>query len=321
MKVGIFVFTGLVLIALLMLNFSKGLSLFASTYRINVIMPTVSGLKPKAGVMISGVPIGNVVSTQLSSSGTNVNIVLKILSKFKVRSDASFHIDALGFLGDQYMAITPGNNPQAPLLKDGDIVIGLAPFNLQEAVRSTSGLLDQARQTMLNLNQAITNINRTILSQQTLTNLSDVISNLQGITASAKNVTETVDAVVRSNSVPLAITLTNLQNLSQKFSAIADGLEGTFSTNQADLTETMRNLRATAQNMNQISAGLQDGKGVAGSLLKDEVLRAQTAEMVANMNALASNLSLFSSNLNKKGLWSMLWKPKQAKEAPHRSKD
>ena len=46
MKVGLFVFFGLALMALLVLNFSKGITLFKSTYEIHVIMPTVAGLKP-----------------------------------------------------------------------------------------------------------------------------------------------------------------------------------------------------------------------------------------------------------------------------------
>ena len=39
---------------------------------------------------------------------------------------------------------------------------------MQEAVRSISGLVDQARKTMKDLDQAITNVNRTVLSDQYL---------------------------------------------------------------------------------------------------------------------------------------------------------
>jgi len=311
MKVGLFVLVGLVLIALLMLNFNKGVTLFTPTYKVRILMTTISGLKPKAGVMISGVPIGSVVSTDLSPTGTNVTIVVKINSKFKIHADAQFHIDALGFLGDQYLAITPTKN-EGPLLKDGDTVFGQAPFNLQEAVRSTSGLLEQARKTMVSLDQAIVNVNNTILSAQTLTNLGNTISNLQSVTASAKRTTETLEAVINSNAPPLSITMSNLQAASEKLNRLANELEGAVSTNRNDLTATIKDLRSTAHNFDQLSTDLQSGKGLAGSLLKDEQLAAQTATMVANISVLASNLSQFSSNLNEKGLWSMLWKPKHA---------
>lgn len=303
MKVGLFVFVGLVLIALLMLNFSKGLTLLKPTYKVRVIMPNVSGLKPKAGVMISGVPIGSVVSTELSPEGTNVAIIVKILSSYKIHSDANFHVDALGFLGDQYLAISPTKN-EAPLLRDGDTVIGQAPFNLQAAVRSTSELLGQAHQTMENLNEVISNANRTLFSQQTLSSFSETISNLQSVTANAKHTTEIVEGVFQSNSVPLAMTISNFNVASAKLNAMASELEATVSTNRGDLTAAVKDLRATAHNFNQISADLQSGKGLAGSLLKDEELKAQTTAMIANLNE-------FSRNLNEKGLWAMLWKPKR----------
>ena len=39
-RLGLFVFVGLALAALLILNFSKGITLFNSTYKLHVIMPT-----------------------------------------------------------------------------------------------------------------------------------------------------------------------------------------------------------------------------------------------------------------------------------------
>lgn len=310
MKVGIFVFSGIVLIGLLMLNFSKGISLFTPTYQIKVLMPTIAGLKPKAAVMISGVSVGNVISTELSPAGTNVTIVVKILKKIKIHSDANFHIDALGFLGDQYLAITPTRN-EGEILKDGDVVTGQAPFNLQEAVRSTAGLLQQARMTMQNLDQAIQTINQTILSPATMTNFGNTISNMQAVTASAKRTTEEVESLVKSNSLPLSDTVANLRSVSARLSSMADQLEETVSTNRSDITATVKDLRSTAHNFNQLSTGLLEGKGVAGTLLRDDETKAQVAAMIANINSLSSEMNRFSSNLNKRGLWSMLKKPKE----------
>ncbi len=59
-KVGLFVFVGLVLIALLLLQFSKGLTMFQPTYRILLQATDVGGLKRGAGVLMSGVQVGTV---------------------------------------------------------------------------------------------------------------------------------------------------------------------------------------------------------------------------------------------------------------------
>jgi hypothetical protein len=56
--------------------------------------------------------------------------------------------------------------------------------------------------------------------------------------------------------------------------------------------------KATVQ-LNSILGDLQEGRGLAGSVLKDDTLRRQFADTVAN-------LSIVSSNLAAHGL---LWKP------------
>ena len=88
-----------------------------------------------------------------------------------IQTNARFHIDALGFLGDQYIEVTPAASSQVEVfLTNGATVVGDAPFNMQEAVRSISGLVDQGQKTMADLDKAVNNVNNTILDAATLTN-------------------------------------------------------------------------------------------------------------------------------------------------------
>jgi hypothetical protein len=52
--------------------------------------------------------------------------------------------------------------------------------------------------------------------------------------------------------------------------------------------------------LKQLMTNLQSGKGPAGMLLQNE-------ELSANVQAIANNLSMASSNLNRLGLWGFLW--------------
>jgi len=109
-KVGVFVFIGLVLLAVLMLGFSKGLTFFGPTYDIYLRSANVGGLKTRAGVLMSGVQVGTVSDIKLAPSGTNVTITLRILSTYVIYHDARFTIEQSGFLGDQYVGIVPTKN-------------------------------------------------------------------------------------------------------------------------------------------------------------------------------------------------------------------
>ena len=309
-KVGLFVLIGLALGAALMLNFSKGITRFKSTYKLHLIMTTVSGLKPHADVMMSGVPIGNVIDTDLSQDGGAVDITVEILSKYQIRTNANFHIDALGFLGDQYIAISPSTNASAPLLKNGDTVIGEMPFNLQEAIKSTSGLLETAKLTLKDLDQAITNVNRTILNDQTLTNFGLAVSNFYSLTADAGAMVRQIGGLITTNTEPINGAVRSLHEVSEKLDKMADDLRVIISTNSTEISTAVNNFRDTTASLKQTTDDLQKGKGLAGALLKDEQMKRQMQDLLQNLNSMSANFAVFGSNLNQRGLWSMLRTPK-----------
>ena len=45
-------------------------------------------------------------------------------------------------------------------------------------------------------------------------------------------------------------------------------------------------------------------------------MSAQIASMVSNASVMAAEFSTFGSNLNQKGIWAMLWKPKHKEKEP-----
>ena len=109
-KVGLFVFIGLVLLAVLLLQFSKGTTFFRPTYDILLHAQSVGGLKPRAQVLMSGVQVGTVSDMRLAPDGKSVTITLRIYRQYQIHKDARFVIEQSGFLGDQYVAILPTKN-------------------------------------------------------------------------------------------------------------------------------------------------------------------------------------------------------------------
>ena len=55
---------------------------------------------------------------------------------------------------------------------------------------------------------------------------------------------------------------------------------------------------------------LQSGKGLAGSILQNQ-------EMATNVQTIANNLAVASSNLNRLGFWGFLW---HKEKEPHTKK-
>lgn len=313
-KVGLFVFIGLVLLAALLIQFSKGTTFFRQTYTIKLRADNVGGLKPRAQVLMAGVQIGSVSEIKLSPSGTNVTISLKLFSQYAVHKDARFLIEQSGFLGDQYVAILPTFN-QGDIFRDGEVARAEAPFNMQEVARAASGFIQRIDQTAQRLNDAIADVRRLVLNEQTLTNIAAAVGNLRVVSERAMGTVDNLDALVSSNSPSFGHAGSNLVAFSEQMNDFAGALSGVLSTNKTQLQNAVKNIESSTVVLKNVLDELQAGKGLAGNLLKNE-------QLAASVSLIASNLSVTTSNLNRLGLWGVMWQhkpPRGQAPAPTRS--
>ncbi len=310
LKVGFFVAVGLALLAVLILSFSRGTTLFASTYKIRLLLPNAAGLKPTADIMMAGIPIGKATSMELLPDGRSVIVNMTVLSRYPIRTNSDFQIDALGFLGDEYISVTPPTNVATQFLKDGDIVLGRTPFNMQEAIRSVSGLLEHAQVLVKDADRSVNNLNSTILSEHSLTNLGAALANLQKISAAGLKAAEEAEYLVHSNGPAVDQAVANLKTFSEKLNSTVADLDRIIATNGPGVDAAIQNLRDSSASIKQVAADLQAGKGLVGGLLKDESMKMEAAAAISNANATIVSFGTLASNINQRGFWSMLWKPK-----------
>ncbi len=301
-KVGLFVALALGVAATLILNFSKGRGLFTSSYKITVLADGVGGLKPGAAVSVSGVPIGSVLSIELTADRRAVAIGCRILARYEVYSDAKFDIETSGFLGDQYVSIIPADN-KGQVLKDGDSVKAESPFNLQEAARSAMHLLGKLDTAVDRINGAIGRVDKLLLSEQTLTNLSATAANVREVSERAKSAVSRVDQLVATNSASFTLALSNLNTVAVALRGVATNLDATVVRADPALQAALKEAAGATADLRAVTGDIREGKGLVGALLKD-------GEVRDNFSLTISNLSILSSNLAKHGL---LYKPKQVR--------
>jgi phospholipid/cholesterol/gamma-HCH transport system substrate-binding protein len=304
-KVGLFVFIGLALLAALLLEFSKGLTFFRPTYTIYLHAENVGGLKPRAAVLMSGVQVGTVSEIQLAPDGKSVMITLRIYKQYQIHRDADFIIDQSGFLGDQFVAIDPKDN-KAPVFHNGDHAKALPPFNLQQFTRTATGFILRIDETVKKLDDAFANITRLLLTPETLTNLSLAVSNLRGFSERALAVDDNLNGVLVTNSPAVAQSASNLVVFSKQLNEFAEGLNGVLETNREAVHVAVKNLESSTEVLKNLLNDVQAGKGLAGDLLKNE-------QIATNVSEIAQNLSITTSNLNRLGLWKIMWQHKPQK--------
>ena len=301
-KVGLFVAVGLVLLAILLLQFSKSTSLFEGTYELRLHTVNVGGIKPQAQVLLAGVKVGGVSDIKLAQDGRSVTIFLKIYKNFQIYGDARFTIEQAGILGDQYIAITPTAN-QAPYLANGADVPCAQPFDLQEVARSASGFIQQLDTTAKKLDIAITEIQRVALNQETLTNFALTIANAHVVSEEAVTTVTGLKNLVATNQAQVSLVISNVVAFSQKLSRLGDSADALLASNGVQIAVATHNLADSSATLKNVMNDVQNGKGLAGAILQNQAL-------ATNVQAIASNLALTTSNLNQVGLWGILWAPK-----------
>jgi phospholipid/cholesterol/gamma-HCH transport system substrate-binding protein len=310
-RVGLFVAMGLVFAAVLVMRFSKGGGLFTPTYTITLQANNVGGIIPGAGVVLSGVPIGNIVGIDLRQEGRTVLMHARIQKQFQIRKDAVFAIRSASFLGDKYISVTPPPpNPTKKnpgVLKDDDFVQCEEAFDFMEVARSASGLMQRAEQAIAQLTTAVARIDTNVLSVETLTNLTATLSNFRVLSERALVAVDNVDAFVRTNTPALSTTLTNFGLFTDKLNKVTFALQETLATNQNQIYSAIQNVDSATEKLNSLLADVQHGKGLAGALLSNP-------EMANHVSIIASNFAVLSSNINHKGLWGVVRKPKTKKE-------
>jgi len=298
-KVGLFVSIGLALLAVLLIYFSKGTSLFHGTYELRLHAGNVGGLKLRAGVLLAGVQVGSVSDIKLANDGKSVTILLNIYKEDKIYHDARFVIEQSGFLGDQYVSIVPTTN-SPPLLQDGADVDCQEPFNLQEVARSTSGFIKRIDETVKKLDDSITDLRRVVLNENTLTNFSAAVINMRTFSEQAINTVNDINAFIATNGSQASLAVSNVVFFSQELMRLANAAEGVLATNSTDITTAVKNIESSTEVLKSLLSDAQSGKGLAGTMLQNE-------QLATNVQAIANNLAIASSNLNRLGLWGLLW--------------
>lgn len=301
-KVGVFVFIGLVLFAGMLIEFSKGLTFFRSTNTIYLRASSAGTMKPRAKVLMSGVEIGVVSDINLAPSGNNVVMTLRIYGRYKIYTNALFTLEQSGFLGDQNVAIYPTTNA-GPVFKNNDYAQAEVPFNLQGVAQSASSFLVRVEDMAEKLNGTISDLRRFLLNEETLTNLSVAAANLRAVSGRASDTMARLDTLVLTNAPAIALSGSNLVTFSEQLTRAGTALNEVLATNGPAVRQAVKNIESSTEVLKNLLDDVQAGKGPVGALLRSE-------QLAANMSQIVYNLSITTSNLNRLGLWGVLWRQK-----------
>jgi phospholipid/cholesterol/gamma-HCH transport system substrate-binding protein len=304
-KVGLFVIVCLALAAGLIILFNKSAGPLTPTYRLSLKAKDVSGVIPGSSVLMAGVRIGFVEDIKLNTANGDVTIITKLLKKYEIRKDSQFMIKQSGFLGDQFIGVFQGKSKD--IYAEGDTATCEEPFDLGEVARSTGGLVKRVDSMVGQLSNAVARVDTTLLAGETLTNLAQTIANFRGVSERTLGALTKLELLIDTNTPAFTGSISNVQAFSVETLALGKELRDTLATNRIQLTASISNIESATAKLDLMVGDINAGKGLAGKLVKDE-------RLAADLSLIMSNFTVLSSNINNKGLWSVVRKPKVDKK-------
>jgi phospholipid/cholesterol/gamma-HCH transport system substrate-binding protein len=154
LKVGVFVFIAIVLLAVFVLSIG-GFKTWTYGYNVSFIFNFVNGVKIGAPVRFSGVDVGEVKHVNLivprNPGGTRVRLVCWVRSNVRIPLDSTIWVNTLGLLGEKYIEIIPGKDYSKCLARNQELK-GEDPLPMHEVTVLAKKIGDDIDQVLIGLN-------------------------------------------------------------------------------------------------------------------------------------------------------------------------
>jgi phospholipid/cholesterol/gamma-HCH transport system substrate-binding protein len=96
-------------------------SSIGDTYTVTAAFENIGGLKARAPVKSAGVVVGRVDNIQFDSKTFEANVTIKVDKRYPFPKDTFANIYTAGLLGEQYVGLEAGGDPDS--LKNGDKIM------------------------------------------------------------------------------------------------------------------------------------------------------------------------------------------------------
>jgi len=291
---------GVLLIAYLLILFTKLPTLFHQYYEISMRTGYVGELGPGASVLMSGFQVGNVISIDLEPDLRSAIVKFRIINQYKVRKNSLFTIEQRGILGEQYVAIYPKSSVGV-FLQDGDVVECAEVVDFFNAARLTKGMAQKISETGENIENVFKR-SKQVFNTNTFNTSEKIAKNFKQSVVSASSTFHEIKRLIDTNK-PYADKIDlNCEKIGTEW----DKLVSSFShfTNRIDLFWDNSKLY-----VNEIDTNIQSAKTLIQSEKKDRsgnVAKGVDAEelkkRISRIAAKVDTLNKFSSNINSRGL-------------------
>jgi phospholipid/cholesterol/gamma-HCH transport system substrate-binding protein len=282
--VGIFIFIGLALLGALILQFGRFEKLRTNNYNLTVVFDDASGLIRGSEVRMGGARIGRVSETPQLNEEVKVEVEVEISDRIRIPEGSLFQITSASLLGDKLIVITPPQHPtglmiEPDAIQNNAVAVTEDVIRILAAAESTLGKVDEAildiRGASMQLQEAMTKVNQSILADENLANIDAAIDNLAAASQGWKNI-----------SGDLEPALAEFRSAVQAIEGAAGRADETISELRPTLERMPRAVDSISEAATKAGNAIEDiqaGDGLLGTLTRDESVSTDARDFIRNL--------------------------------------
>lgn len=255
LKVGLFAFVALFILAYATVRISQTSLLPGGTYALYVVIDSAAGVNKKTPVQIAGIQVGYVDGISLVENNS-ARVKLSIQKSVKVAKNVEAQLKTIGFLGDTYIELyQPGKITE--VLAENAVITSVTNYGDFSSVTGQFGAIATDI-------KAITSTMRQLMAGED----SAFARSLQNI----EKITDSLADVTTANQQNLHDIIANLRSISANLNNI--------------LLQNQGRINATFDNVAAITGKVRNGEGTIGRLINDDETVEKLNDAVDNLNDL-----------------------------------
>jgi phospholipid/cholesterol/gamma-HCH transport system substrate-binding protein len=296
-KVGVVVAVAAALF-LVALVFVGGMKLGRKKAEYTTYFKFAGGLEPGSVVRYGGLKVGTVESAALDrADSTRIKVVLQIEPGTPIKTNSQARISSLGFLGENYVEVSPGTR-NAALLPPGSEIPAMEIVQLSDVFNNVNNITVNATKLVNDLDEQVMVLAKN--SNELVKNLNDVVSpeNKEHF----RSVMANTDGMLKESRPHIEKTLANLDTVTGKMEPILDNINVTLGKankltdhldavvveNRKEIQDTLLRLQASLADAEKLIVNLDDTLGAN---------RGNLDETLENIRATSQNLKEFTDTL------------------------
>ncbi|MBI5178964.1 MAG: MCE family protein [Nitrospinae bacterium] len=280
-----FVATPLAVLALMTVLWAHNKGMFKRMVMLRTVVHSAQGIDNQTLVTFSGFVIGNVTDVSLSAQDA-IEVTFRVdgeLAKW-IHNDAAITLASVNLIGSKEMKIT-GGTPDAPLVKDGDLLPAVEGVDMGNLMDRVSPIIVTVEKMVARLDQ--------ILEHFPDDKMNESVHSLSGILSDIKGGKATVGKLVSTDNGAL---YNKLDKLVAKLNDISEKVDEA----SKHLPETMENTAEITRNARTMSKDLPEMQKTFHQVLKnlDRILN-DIAAMTPAINKTITHAGTIAQDVSK----------------------